>query len=113
MADGENELLGLLGNESIRGSGHEDGRVGESWEQAQALPWLSQPFWTKSASVGMFVELRATSCRVSRIGCCILPSRAEESANRARSDHAKAGGDGAANPNGTHQAVAPCIHCVH
>ena len=30
MADGEHELLGLLGNGFIRGSGHEDRRVGES-----------------------------------------------------------------------------------
>ena len=58
MADDENELLALLGNGSIRGSDHERGRVGESWEQAQALPRLSPLFWTKGASVGMFVELR-------------------------------------------------------
>ena len=102
MADDENELLALLGNGSIRGSDHERGRVGESWEQAQALPRLSPLFWTKGASVGMFVELRVSSRRASSIGYCILPSRAEESANQAGSDHAKAGGDGAANPESTH-----------
>ena len=51
----------------------ERGRMGESWEQAQALPWLSQPFWTKSASVGMFVELRASSRRVSSIAAAFCP----------------------------------------
>ena len=103
MADGENELLGLLGNGSIRGSGHEDGRVGESCEQAQASPGLS---WTESASV-----MPLSAC-VSSIGCCILPNRAEESADRARSNHAKLERDGVANQNGTHQAGAHRIHCV-
>ena len=112
MADRENELLALLGNGSIRGSGQEDGRVGESCKQAQASPGLSPPFWTQSASVGMFVKLRAPSCRVSSIGCCILPNRVEESADRAQSNHAKLEGDGVANQSGMHQARARRIHCV-